>query len=284
MDLFIILILCVLATIKVTLQGLFAKKNIRSFSDGVFFNGLIFFFAALIFFKNIVDFKIGIFLFGCSFGILTVLFQLCYIKAMSCGNVSLTVLIVNLSMIIPIIVSVIFYKEQLGFLKLLGILLTFIALCLNVDKEKGVRVKKWFILCLLASLANGALAVCQQIFGKTEWKGETHSFVAWSYIIATVFSMLLYLFFKAKGDGITFKIKPSVFLYSLSVGVILGVFQLINTKAIANIDGTLLFPTYNAGTLILSSLSSILILKDKLTNNQKISIFIGIVAIVLMNI
>ena len=70
--------------------------------------------------------------------------------------------------------------------------------------------------------------------------------------------------YNAKGDGITFKIKPSVFLYSLSVGVILGVFQFINTKAIANINGTLLFPTYNAGTLILSTLSSILILKDKL--------------------
>ena len=284
MDLFIILILCVLATVKVTLQGLFAKKNIRSFSDGVFFNGLIFFFAALIFFKNIVDFKIGIFLFGCSFGILTVLFQLCYIKAMSCGNVSLTVLIVNLSMIIPIIVSVIFYKEQLGFLKLLGILLTFIALCLNVDKEKGVRFKKWFILCLLASLANGGLAVCQQIFGKTEWKSQTQSFVAWSYIIAAVVSALLYLIIHAKGDGITFKIKPSVLGFGLAVGLTLGFFQFINTKAIATIDGTLLFPTYNGGTLILSSISSVLILKDRLASNQKISILIGVFAIVLMNI
>ena len=45
-------------------------------------------------------------------------------------------------------------------------------------------------------------------------------------------------------------------LVCLVVGVILGVFQLINTKAIANINGTLLFPTYNAGTLILSTLSS----------------------------
>lgn len=130
---------------------------------------------------------------------------------MSCGNVSLTVLIVNLSMIIPIFVSVVFYKETIGVLRLLGICLMVAALCLNVNKEKSVEYKKWFLFCLFASLANGALAVCQQIFGKTEWKGETHSFIAWSYIIATVVSMLLYLFFKAKGDGITFKIKPSVF-------------------------------------------------------------------------
>jgi drug/metabolite transporter (DMT)-like permease len=187
-------------------------------------------------------------------------------------------------MIIPVLVSVFFYKEPIGVLRLLGICMTVVALCVNVNKEKSNEYKKWFLFCLFASLTNGALAVCQQIFGKTEWKDQTQSFVAWSYIIATVFSMFLYLFFRAKGDGITFKIKPSVFLYSLSVGVILGVFQFINTKAIANIDGTLLFPTYNAGTLILSTLSSILILKDKLTNNQKISLFIGVAAIVLMNI
>ncbi len=284
MEFIVIFILCFLATSKVTVQGFFAKKNVASLSDGVFFNGLIFFFSALIFLNNIFNFNIFVVCFSCAFGILTVIFQLCYIKAMSCGNVSLTVLIVNLSMIIPIFVSVFFYKEPIGVLRLLGICLTVVALCLNVNKGKNLEYKKWFLFCVFASLANGALAVCQQIFGKTQWKGETQSFVAWSYIIATVFSLLLYLFLSAKGKGITFKIKPSVFLYSLSIGVILGVFQLINTKAIANIDGTLLFPSYNAGTLILSSLSSILILKDKVTSNQKISLFIGVAAIVLMNI
>lgn len=189
----------------------FTKKNVTSLSDGLFFNGIIFFFSSLMFLNKIFDFNIFVVCFSCVFGILTVIFQLCYIKAMSCGNVSLTVLIVNLSMIIPIFVSVVFYKETIGVLRLLGICLMVAALCLNVNKEKSVEYKKWFLFCLFASLANGALAVCQQIFGKTEWKGETHSFIAWSYIIATVVSMLLYLFFKAKGDGITFKIKPSVF-------------------------------------------------------------------------
>ena len=95
---------------------------------------------------------------------------------------------------------------------------------------------------------------------------------------------MLYLIIHAKGDGITFKIKPSVFGFGLAVGLILGIFQFINTKAIAAIDGTLLFPTYNGGTLILSSMSSVLILKDRLASNQKISVLIGVFAIVLMNI
>ena len=285
MDLIVILILCILATTKVTLQGFFAKKNVVTFSDGVFFNGLIFFFSALLLLKNAMDFKNGVILFGGLFGILTVLFQLCYIKAMSYGNVSLTVLAVNLSMMIPLTVSVFFYNEPMGGLRFVGILLTIVSLTLNVDKkEKSTAFKKWLFLSLLASLSNGGCAVCQQIFGKTEWKNETQGFVAWSYIIATVLSMLLYLVLRAKGRTITFKVKPSVFGISLAVGVVLGVFQFINTKAIACIDGTLLFPAYNGGTLILSSISSILFLKDRLTNRQKISVFIGIISIVLMNV
>lgn len=145
LNLTIILILCVLATAKVTLQGLFAKKNIRSFSDGIFFNGLIFFFSALLFFKNALNFQPSIVLFGCVFGILTVLFQLCYIKAMSCGNVSLTVLIVNLSMMIPLTVSVFFYNEPISTLRFVGILLTIVSLTLNTDiKEKSAAFQKWF--------------------------------------------------------------------------------------------------------------------------------------------
>ena len=156
MNLIVILVLCVLATTKVTLQGFFAKKNIQSFPDGVFFNGLIFLFSALIFFKNAFDCEWGIILFGSVFGFLTVLFQLYYIKAMSCGNVSLTVLIVNLSMIIPLTVSVLAYNEPLSILSFLGILLTVVAFTLNVEKETCTKTKKWFF-CVFLHLSPMAL-------------------------------------------------------------------------------------------------------------------------------
>ena len=116
MDIIIISILCLLATAKVTLQGSFAKKNIRSFSDGVFFNGAIFFFSSFVFLKDALTFNLPTFLFGAAFGILSLIFQLCYIKAMSFGNVSITVLIVNLSMIIPIATSDLCFGEKLGIL------------------------------------------------------------------------------------------------------------------------------------------------------------------------
>ncbi len=285
MKLLIILILCLLATVKVTLQATFAKKNVQTAIDGVFFNGLVFLFSALVFFKNAFVDNLFIPLFGLAFGILTVAFQIFYIKAMSCGNVSLTVLIVNLSMIIPIIVSVIFYNGRLNLLKIIGIILTITALSLNINKcEKSDSFKKWFLFALLASFANAVLSVCQQIFGRTQWAGASRSFVAWSYITAATASVCIYTVMKLKGNGISFKIKPYVFGIALCTGAVLGVFQVLNTYAVATIDSVLLFPTYNGGTLVLSSLFGVLLLKDKLKLNQIISLFIGVVAIIIMNI
>lgn len=285
MDFIIIFVLCLLATSKVTLQGLFSKKNVQSIADGLFFNGLIFLFSAIVFIRNAFSFSSGVVLYGMIFGSLTVLFQLCYVKAMSCGNVSLTVLIVNLSMIIPIAFSIIVYKEQLSPLRFSGILLAFISLALNLTKtEEASTSKNWLWISLLASTANGSLAVCQQIFGKTQWGSLTKEFVAWSYITAAVVSLVLFFILKSKGFSISFKLKPIVFIIGSAVGIILSVFQVVNTRAISTIDSTLLFPAYNGGTLILSSITGVLFLKDKLKRNQAISIVIGIIAIVIMNI
>lgn len=285
MEIFIILVLCILATSKVTVSGFFAKNNINTFADGIFFNGLIFLFAAVIFSKNAINCDSEVIIFGTIFGILTVLFQLSYIKAMSCGNVSLTVMIVNLSMIIPITVSIVFYHEKIGITRIIGIILTVVALILSVDnKEKGLNFKKWFLLCMCAFFANAGLAICQKAFGETGHGSQAEAFVAWGYITATIASALVFVILKTKGQSITFKIKPSVFGFALCIGIILGLFQLLNTKAIANIDGTLLFPSYYGGSLILSSISSVVILKERLNFSQKVSLLIGIASIVLMNL
>ena len=66
---------------------------------------------------------------------------------MACGNVSLTILMVNLSMIIPTTFSAFAYGEKITPLRLLGIILCLIALTLGVDyKEKAKEYKKWFLL------------------------------------------------------------------------------------------------------------------------------------------
>ena len=284
MDLLMITLLCILATSKVTVQGVFAKTNIKSTYDAIFFNGLVFLFSALIFARNLTGLNLPVFLFGSVFGVLTVLFQVFYIKAMSCGNVSLTVLIVNLSMIIPIVVSVVAYGERLTALRLAGLVLTVLALGLSAErKREQQKFKRWFYLSIGASLCNAGISVCQKIFSKTPWQGQVRPFVSGGYAVAALIAFAIVWILKRKNeDGLKLNLKMGGF--ALSIGLILGVFQALNTKAIAMIDGTLFFPSYNGGVLILSYFSSLLILKERIRFKQILSLCIGIFAVILMSL
>jgi drug/metabolite transporter (DMT)-like permease len=279
----LIIVLIVLATLKVTFQGIFARKHISNIVESISFNGVIYFFASLIF-SYALKCSLPVIAFASLFGLLTVLFQLFYITAMRCGNISLTVLIVNSSMIIPIIVSVLFFNERLGILKIIGIAAIFIALFLSTEKSIMKFNSKWILFSLLAFLTNGSLAVCQQMFGKTIWRKEGISFVAWSYLLATGISFVIYLVFKSKQKESGLKINNRALLYGLFIGVILGVFQLLNTKAIATIDAGLFFPVYNGGTLLLTTIMGVFLFKERLRRKQIASIVVGIIGIVLINI
>lgn len=281
---YIIIILVLLATSKVTLQGVFARKYIVDITDSIHFNGIIYFFASLVF---VFALKCSpqVIPFALAFGMLTVLFQLFYIQAMSCGNLSLTVLIVNSGMIIPIIVSAVCFKEQFGIFRIAGIIIILFSLYLNINKKTVKTKQKWFLLAVICFLTNGCLAVCQQFFGRTTLHNEGISFVAWSYLFATFISFVLYIIIlKCKRKKVSVGIKPGAWIYGSCVGVILGVFQLLNTKAIAVLDAGLLFPVYNCGTLILTTVSGVFFFKDKLTRKQIVSIIVGILGILLINL
>ena len=53
MQIFIVFILCALAMAKVTLQGRCGKKYLQTRSDGIFYNGVVFLTAALLFLTDI---------------------------------------------------------------------------------------------------------------------------------------------------------------------------------------------------------------------------------------
>ena len=285
MTLLIIFALCTLSTTKVALQSRFGKKFMKTTDALVLFNALVFLSAAILFCTAIIGASLQTWLFSAAFAVFTVIFQLTYTKALSLGNVSLTVLFVNLSMLFPVIMSVIFYGESLTFIRIFGILLTVLSFIICVDiKEKNPISKKWLFLALSATLANACIGITQKIFGASVYHAQKDSFVACAYSIAFIITITIYalLILRKVGGG---KLqKAPIFLISMSVGVVLAVFQWLNTYAISTIDASLLFPLSSGVTIIMSTLMGIILFRDKLSLKQGISIAIGIAAVVIMNL
>ena len=239
---------------------------------------------AILFLPFAVGAAIPTILFSVGFAIFTVVFQLTYTKALSLGNVSLTVTLVNLSMLFPVLLSAVFFKEPFSAFRGIGVFLTCVSFVFGVEiQSKNSVNKKWFWFALTAMLANAAIAIVQKFFGLSPCCEERAAFISWSYVFAALGTFLLFGAVSLKGNKGKITLNKSFYGYTIIIGCILGCFQLLNTYAIAMIDGTFLFPTYSGGSIVLSALLGVLCFRERLSRKQTASLLIGITAIILMN-
>lgn len=294
-DFAIISALILLASTKILLQSRFSKRVGGVFGN-IAFNGVMFAAGAVFFIpfllKNGADMPTLVA--GVIMGVLSVAFQLCYLFAFSCGKTSLTVIIGNFAMLMPIAVSVAYCGETFGATKILGTAMAILSCCLTgakgkIDNAGGnageTNRGKWLLFTFAAFLCNGAISVNQKLYAVNTQSPKSFEFVAIAYIAATVLSALVYgvLLFAKRGKAaseITF--SPRDLLPGLIIGVILGVFQSFYTYANSVIDGTLLFPTYNCGVSIVTLLAGRLFFGEKLSAKGKVGAAVGIAATALL--
>lgn len=293
MHFLIITTLCLLASAKVLTQSRFAKKNTNGFADSAMFNAMVFAtmgFMALAF-SDIGEINTALIVGAVCFGFFNVLFQILYQISLSCGPTSITALIASLACTVPLVTSAVIYKEPLSAVNTVGVVLIIITLVMNADIKKDIGAKnakraggKWFLLIMLAFFANAAGMISQQMYAKTTAAPSSSTFIACSSFTASLFAFVFWGILRLCGHKMTYRITPAKILPCVSVGVILGVFQMLHTYSMSVIPGTVLFPTYSAGAAISIALFSRIIFREKLSRMQCISFAVGIVAIVLINI
>ncbi len=278
----IIFALCLISTVKMSCQSAFAKKGVKTSADSLLFISMIFAFSSLTFLPYLIYITPVIWGYAALFGICSVAFQLFYTRALSEGNVSLTVMIANFSMLIPVTISCVFFGERPSVLRIVGIALTICSFIAAV-KPEGKTTKRSLIFAILSMLANGALSTTQKFFSATEYSDKNLTFASASYLIASVLALLIYFVFAARGHKKTFQIGKKPLLAALGTGVSLGCFLALNTYATATIDGTFLFPVYAGGAIIFATVSGLIFFHDRFTVRQVISLVLGTCALVLMN-
>lgn len=286
----LILFLCLIAATKITVQSKFAKTSGRTPEDNILFNGFMFLTAAIIFLPFLV--KNGALpitlLMGAVMGILSVVFQISYICAFSKGKMALTVMINNFSMLMPTVISAVFLNEGFGILKTTGTIIALVSLILSVspDSEKINQTEKskkseWLICTFLVFLSNGFISINQKLYSVFTDKIEVFEFVAAAYLTASFLTAVILMALNIKDHKCIHTDKKTVVL-SIIVGVLLGIFQCLNTYSASVLPGTVLYPVYNCGVFVLCAVISVAVFCEKLTKRQWIGIAAGIFAIVLL--
>lgn len=285
----LIAVLCLIFTAKAFFMSVLSKKHLRNTPDAILINGFFSACIALAFVAFIPKAGPSEIIFGVIMGVLTAFCQISYMTALSVGPMSLTGLVYNLAMLVPIFVSKIRYDEPLSAFRIAGIVLSIVALVINTKPSSDGKIpKKWYLFMLLAFSFNGLVATTTKIFtNDCVPKGvlfpvETYAYLGYAYLTATVLSFAVFLILKAKGEKPTCRPCPSLFGYAFVIALLLAVFQPVYAYAASVIDGTLLFPLYNGAATLLVTVSGMVLFKERLSRRQWIGVAAGAVAIILM--
>lgn len=238
-------------------------------------------------FYNVVIKGNGLFSEGSSFiwavilglvtGIFFFLSFIYYQKSVNENGASLSGTFGKLGILIPMLTSILLWKEIPNTLQWFGIILA-IASILMVNLSFNSKTPAKINLTLILLFLFGGIAEFQnKLFQK-------YAIIEYKDIF------LFFVFFMAFLISLVYTIKSGkeVRVRDIFTGLIVGIPNLFSSYflilALGLIPTSAAFPVYSAGSIIFISLGSLLLYKERLTLKDKLAIFLVIIALILINL
>ena len=247
--------------------------------------------AIIIFFWGGIG-KVSLFtlLLGIVFGLITTLQTITLLKAMEIGPMSYTTLINSFSTLIPTLSGALFFNEKIELVHIFGIILMIISFILSVDKSKNNDSAsiKWLIYSIIAFICTGSIGVMQKIHQSSEFKGELNAFLVLAFVVSFVFAIILTLLFSKKENNPILqknkngKVNYIILLVIVIAGACVAVNNKLNLYLSGVMDSAVFFPIVSGGGLVLTTISALIVFKEKLTKKQWAGIVIGILSVILL--
>ncbi|NMP38274.1 MAG: hypothetical protein GX051_09200 [Clostridiales bacterium] len=226
-------------------------------------------------------------LLAASFGILFAVCILASAECYVCGPMSVTSVIMNSSVVVPVIYSCAVLHESISVTQIIGLMLliaTFVILSGGSKKSNGISAR-WFILVLISFFANGSTAVIQKVYKLSAAPGGGYDFMGVAYAIAALAVFAAFAADKRKAEsGKGFSSAPLfvVLVLVAGLGSFCGNGMLLNLSTV--MPASLLYPLMNGALCIIVAAVSLLVFREKVTPRKLSAIACGLGAIIVLNL
>ena len=287
--LFIVIILIITQDITKKQYNIKVKKT-----NGFIFSAIVALFAMLFFFAS-AGFKLNITAevipYSLGFALTYSAALVGTVLAIKWGPLSITLLVISYSLIIPAFYGIIALGEKLTPIKILGLILLAVSLLLisNVlDRKKEAKALqekislRWLIALFFAFAGNGLCSTVQkmqQIALDGNYKSEFMIIaLAISFVALVIVSII-------NKEDVRVDTLPCVGFAAIT-GIANGVVNLLVMvlSAPGMMDASILFPTISGGGIVLGFVFAIFVYKEKLSVPQYIGYAIGTASVILLNI
>lgn len=277
---YILLLLAdVLLALSFTSQKIYQKHSGTSNLSGIFYTMIVGFCSSIIF-LIISGFDIRMtpysLLMATAQTSLVALYTILSFKVLKEGNLALyTLFLMTGGMVLPYIFGVLFLKEDLTLLRSIGLLLITGAVILsNLGVKKTSKTQ--ILLCFIIFLLNGGVSIISKLHQIEQGFETVNSdcFVLFTSLIKCIALLPVFLVLKKKSP-VAFKpdikkILPVIVLAS----VFSGVSYMLQLIGATSLPATVVYPLITGGSIILSSVAGLLILKEKTSKKQITGILI----------
>jgi drug/metabolite transporter (DMT)-like permease len=191
-----------------------------------------------------------------------------------------------MSVVIPVLFGLIYYKESLGAIKLIGICIALFAVYLTSNKSnQGISInRKLFFLPILVFVGSGIIDTSIKFLEDTfVAKNDVPLFSAIIFLSAAILGYVFIGIQIIKGS-FKFEFKNVIAGICLGVPNYFSIYFLVKTLRSDILDSSGIFAINNVSIVTLSTFAGIILFKEKLIRKNWIGIILAILSIILISI
>ena len=238
--------------------------------------------------------------------------QISLMLALQYGSVSLSSLFSSCGFIVPSLWGWLRFDERAGALQIVGLAAVLAAFILAADFKTTKQFNwKWLVAAIGAMFFAGTTGVVQKEFAAACPSALLEPFLSVSLLSIAVLCALgcgaaaLFVRYRGKtspagaadtkdaalpapqppAPAPTAQKKRAVarfMLFAFALGVVLGFLNLLNTYLAGVLPSIVVFPVYNGGIILVSTLCSALLFRERLSVRGIVSLALGLAAILLI--
>ncbi|MBL4657032.1 MAG: EamA/RhaT family transporter [Flavobacteriales bacterium] len=185
----------------------------------------------------------------------------------------------KVSLIIPVLIAVHLYGDEMPLLKIAGILLALTSVFLTFYSKDGGKIGRLWILPVVLFFGTGLLDTLLKFTQSTLLSEEQFNiFSSILFVVAGVIGLIVVLINMAVRGG-KFKMKNVLAGIALGVPNYGSIYFLLKTFEESNMESSVIFPINNMGIVAVSAIAALLIFKERLSPLNWAGIGISILAI-----
>lgn len=211
------------------------------------------------------------------------------IEVFSCGPFAISALLISYSLVLPALYGL-FLGDPIKITLILGLVGFMISLFLVNYRKKGTAVDqkrvsvKWVILIILAFVSGGFCSIFQKMEQLTVGDPRYNNSFMIVALALSVVAFVMFSFFKSSKEERKITLKESG-LVAAVCGACNGAVNLfvmmLNDKGF---PASVMFPVISASGILIVFLASITVFKEKFTKRQLVGFFVGVSAVILLNL